>query len=210
MLNWRNGNDWRRGVKNNQPEIAAEWQSPRRNEIKRILRLAYGSEGDLRRRRGWSAIYIGPRTQALIGRFMIKLSKALYFKLNNHAFDGVLYTHHINKLRADTTPEYLAGVYKMAPGLPTVDRNKKSLADQFIYRFNHSPEHRVMYAVVEFGVQWVFQLMAVSREMDESLTSNEEASSLSFRHECFLDPDSDLVISASGVREGHRAAIDLP
>jgi hypothetical protein len=207
MLNWRNGKSWQ-GVKNNQPEIAAEWQSPRRNEIKRILRLAYGSEGDLRRQRGWSAIYIGPRTQAVIERFMIKLSKALYFKLNNHAFDGVLYTHHINKLRADTTPEYLAGVYKMAPGLPIIDRNTKSLADQFIYRFNHSPEHRVMYAVVEFGVQWVFQLIAVSREMDDGLTSKEEVSSLPFRHECFLDPDSDLVMS--GVREGHRAAIYLP
>ena len=94
---------------------------------------------------------------------MIKLSKALYFKLNNSVFDGVLYTHHVNKLRVDTTPEYLASIYAMAPGLPTVDRNRKSLADQFIYRFNHSPEHRVMYAVVEFGVQWVFQLIAVSR-----------------------------------------------
>jgi len=186
------------GVKNNQPAIAAEWQVPTRNEIKRILRLAYGSEGDRRRQRGWSAIYIGPRTQAVIDRFMIKLSKALYFKHNNHAFDGVLYTHHINKLRVDTTPEYLAGVYAMAPSLPTVDRNKKSLSDQFIYRFNHNPEHRVMYAVVEFGVQWVFQLMAVGREMDESLVSKEETGSLSFRHECFLDPDSDLVVSAAG------------
>lgn len=183
------------GVKNNQPEIAEEWQSPRRNEIRRVLRLAYGSEGDLRRQRGWSAICIGPRSQAAISRFMIKLSKALYFKLNNHVFDGVLYTYHINKLSADTTPEYLASIYAMAPGLPIVGRNNKSLADQFIYRFNHSPEHRVMYAVVEFGVQWVFQLIAVSREMDEKLTRKEEASSLSFRHECFLDPASDLALA---------------
>jgi hypothetical protein len=191
--------EWERlvqGVKNNQPEIAAEWRSPGRNEVKRILRLAYGSEGDIRRQRGWSPIYIGPRTHAVIDRFMVKLSRALYFKHNNHAFDGVLYTHHINKLRADTTPEYLKSIYKMAPGLPIVDRNKKSLADQFIYRFNHSPEHRVMYAVVEFGVQWIFQLMAVSREMDERLMSKEEASSLSFRHECFLDPRSDLAGAA--------------
>lgn len=190
------------GVKNNQPEIAAEWQSLRRNEIKHALRLAYGSEGDLRRQRGWSAINIGPRTQVVIRRFMIKLGKALYFKHNNHVFDGVLYTNHINRLRADTTPEYLAGIYKMAPGLPIVDRNKKSLADQFIYRFNHSPEHRVMYAVVEFGVQWIFQIIAVSREMDGSLTGKEEASSIPFRHECFLDEASDLAISVSGVQEG--------
>lgn len=179
------------GVKNNQPEIAAEWQALSRNEIKRILRAAYGSEGDLRRQRGWSALNIGgPLTQAVISRFMIKLSKALYFKLNKHAFDGVLYTYHVDKLGANTAPEYLASIYAMAPGLPIVERNKKSLVDQFIYRFNHSPDQRVMYAVVEFGVQWVFQLMAVSREIDESLTSKEEASSLSFRHECFLDPAS--------------------
>ena len=67
-----------------------------------------------------------------------------------------------------------------------------------------------MYAVVEFGVQWVFQLIAVSREMDESLRSKEEASSLSFRHECFLDPDSDIVTSSSGVREGRMADSELP
>lgn len=196
------------GVKNNQREIAAEWQSLSRNEIKRTLRLAYGSEGDLRRQRGWSAINIGPRTQAVISRFMIKLGKALYFKHNNHAFDGVLYTHHINRLRADTTPKYLAGIYKMAPGLPVVDRNKKSLADQFIYRFNHSPEHRAMYAVVEFGIQWIFQIIAVSREMDGSLTGKEDASSLPFRHECFLDQTSDLATSVSGVQEGLHVSSD--
>jgi hypothetical protein len=129
---------------------------------------------------------------------MIKLGKALYFRHNRHAFDGVLYTHHVNRLRADTTPEYLAEIYRMAPGLPELNRNSKSLYDQFIYRFNHSPEHRVMYAVVEFGAQWVFQLIAVSREMDSWLTaqSGDDGSSLPFRHECFLDPNCPLLISA--------------
>lgn len=198
-----------RGVESNQPGIAAEWQTPRRNEIRRILRLAYGSEGDLRRQRGWSAITTGPQTQAVINRFVIKLSKALYFKHNGHVFDGVLYTKHVNKLRADTTREYLASIYAMAPDLPIIERNTKSLADQFIYSFNHSPEDRVMYAVVEFGVQWVFQLLAVTREMDESLTIKQEASSLSFRHACLLDPASDLVMSGFGVREVPNASNDL-
>jgi hypothetical protein len=138
----------------------------------------------------------GPLTRAIIQRFMIKLSKALYFKHNQRTFDGVLYTHHINKLRADTTPEYLAEIYRMAPGLPELNRNSKSLYDQFIYRFNHSAEHRVMYAVVEFGVQWVFQLIAVSREMDSWLTSQGDGSPLSFRHECFLDFHCELFKSA--------------
>jgi hypothetical protein len=197
--------EWQRllqGLTNNQPEIIAEWRPLSRNQTGRFLRLAYGSEGDERRRRGWGAIQIGgPLTEAVIQRFMIKLSKALYFKHNQHAFDGVLYMHHVNKLRADTTPEYLAEIYRMAPGLLELNRNSKSLYDQFIYRFNHSPEHRVMYAVAEFGVQWVFQLMAVSREMDSWLTSQGDGSPLSFRHECFLDPNCQMLISAGGKRK---------
>ena len=123
---------------------------------------------------------------------MIKLSKALYFKLNGHIFDGVLYTHQIDRLRADTTPEYLNEIYRMAPGLPPLSRNRQLLYDQFIYRYNHSPEDRVMYAVVEFGAQWVFQLMAVPRKMDEMLISREEvaAGMLGLRHECFLRASS--------------------
>lgn len=31
-----------------------------------------------------------------------------------------------------------------------------------------------MYAFIEFGAQWVFQLMAVPRKMDEILISREE------------------------------------
>lgn len=189
------------GVRNNRPGVAAEWLPLSRNQTRKVLRLAYGSEGDERRRRGWSAIQVGgPLTTATIQRFMIKLGKALYFKHNRHAFDGVLYTHHVGRLRADTTPEYLAEIYRTAPGLPELNRNRKSLYDQFIYRFNHSPEHGVMYAVAEFGAQWVFQLMAVSREMDSWLTaqSGDDGSSLLFRHECFLDPYCPLLISSGG------------
>ncbi len=179
-----------RGVKNNQPHIVAEWESISRNEIRRSLRLAYGSEGDLRRQRGWGAINIGPLSQAAIERFMIKLSKALFYKHNENIFDGVLYIHHVNRLSRDTTPEYLRSLYHMAPALPEIKRNSKSLFDQFVYRFNHSPEHGVMYAVVQFGEQWMFQLIAVSREMDAQLIATSEASGISgplpFRHECFL------------------------
>jgi hypothetical protein len=82
----------------------------------------------------------------------------------------------------------------MAPGLPALSRNRQLLYDQFIYRYNHSPEGRVMYAVVEFGAQWVFQLMAVPRKMDEMLISREEAAAgmPGFRHECFLRATSPL------------------
>jgi hypothetical protein len=122
--------EWERlatGVKNNQPHLVAEWESISRNQIKHSLRLAYGREGDLRRQRGWGALHIGPLTHAVIERFMIKLSKALYYRHNEKIFDGVLYIHHINRLSMDTTPEYLKSIYHMAPALPEIKRNGKSL-----------------------------------------------------------------------------------
>ena len=195
--------EWERlvqGVKNNQPAIVAEWNNIRRNDVKQSLRLAYGSEGDERRRQGWTAINLGALTQATITRFMIKLGKALYFRHNNHIFDGVLYIHHVNLLSKDTTPDYIRDILSKAPELPIIERNKQPLIDQFIYRFNHSQEHRVMYAVVQFGEQFIFQLIAVSREMDERLVAmtprDGEEAPLSFRHECFLSHDT--VGEASG------------
>ena len=185
--------EWERlvqGVKNNQPAIVAEWNNIRRNEVRQGLRLAFGSEGDERRRQGWGLINLGTLTQAMITRFMIKLSKALYYRHNNHIFDGVLYIHHINRMSIDTTPEYITSILSMAPELPVIERNRQSLIDQFIYRFNHSPEHRVMYAVVQFGEQFIFQLIAVSRQMDAKLIAmsphDGTESPLNFRHECFL------------------------
>ena len=52
---------------------------------------------------------------------MIKLSKTLYYKHNKKIFDGVLYINHINRLSMDTTPEYLRGIYEMAPALPEIN-----------------------------------------------------------------------------------------
>jgi hypothetical protein len=106
--------EWERlvqGVKNNQPAIVAEWNNIRRNEVKQGLRLAFGSEGDERRRQGWGLINLGALTQAMITRFMIKLSKALYFRHNNHIFDGVLYIHHVNRMSIDTTRECIRSIY---------------------------------------------------------------------------------------------------
>jgi hypothetical protein len=181
-----------RGVRNNQPHMLAEWNDITRNETKRALRLAFGRDGDRRRQEGWGMANLGPLTQAIISRFMIKLSKALYYRHNHHIFDGVLYVNHINRLSRDTTPEYLNSILRMAPALPEIERNGKSLVDQFIYRFNHSPEHRVMYAVVQFGEQFIFQLIAIGPEMDAKLVELNEGIDLSKigRHECFLTSKS--------------------
>ncbi len=54
---------------------------------------------------------------------------------------------------------------------------------------------QAMYAVVQFGQQWIFQLIAVSREMDAQLIAAShdkgDTGPLPFRHECFLSaPDT--------------------
>ena len=168
----------------------AEWQELSRNDIRHGLRRAFGSEGDLRRLQGWGLINLGPLTQQMIIRFMIKLSKALYYRHNAHIFDGILYVNHIDRMSRNTTPEYMNSILQMAPALPAIQRNQKTLFDQFIYRFNHSPEHRVMYAVVQFGKQFIFQLIAVSREMDAQLIASSQNEGpnipMPLRHECFL------------------------
>jgi hypothetical protein len=177
-----------RGVVNNQPHMVAEWKSLTRNEVKSNLRRAFGQDGDSRRARGCGSAYMGPLTQAAIRRFMIKLGKALYYQHNNHVFDGAMYVHHIDRFSKDTTPEFIAEILRLAPASPEIARNGKSLLEQFIYRFNYSPEHRVMYAVVQFGDQFIFQLIVVGREMDARLRELNPGLDLSKagRHECFL------------------------
>src|SRR4051794_32377937 len=48
-----------RGVRNNQPQLMREWTSVTLNEKKHKLRKAFGSQGDLLRRRGWGVLNMG-------------------------------------------------------------------------------------------------------------------------------------------------------
>ena len=191
-LNELDQQEWEKlvdGVRNNQPRLLAEWTDISRNEIKRDLRSTFGRDvGDLLRQRGWGAANIGPLTERMITRFMIKLGKALYYKHNAHIFDGILYVNHIALTARDTTPEYIESILKMAPALAAIERNRKPLSEQFIYRFNNSPEGQVMYAVVQFGDQFIFQLIAMGREMHAKLVELNNGDDLpkAGRHECFL------------------------
>lgn len=176
-----------RGVRNNQPDLIAEWTSKRRNEVKRDLRDIFGPDGDKRRAAGWTTINMGSLTMAMIRRFMIKLGKSLYYKHNGHIFDGVMYVTHIPPFSRDVTPAYMADILRMAPASPELVRNRKSLADQFLYRFNYSPEHRVMYAVAQFSEQFVFQIIALSHEMETKLLKDNsviDVASIPAREDC--------------------------
>jgi hypothetical protein len=62
-------------------------------------------------------------------------------------------------------------VMSIAPVLPEIKRNNKSLLDQFIYRMNYSPEHGVFYAVVQFTDQYIFQLIALTSKAADGLAA---------------------------------------
>ncbi len=181
-----------KGVKNNQPEIVAEWMGMSRNEQRSVLREVFRhATGDDLRRLGWSVVNLGPLSDAMINRFMIKLAKALYFRHVNAPLDGVVFVFHVNAISKDTTPEFMNSILSMAPALPEIQRNKLSLLDQFIYRFNCSAEHGVVYAVVQFGEQYIFQLIALSKPMAERLAAFAQSNGSELptvnRFECFLE-----------------------
>lgn len=178
------------GIKNNQPHLLAEWMNVTRNELKRNLRTAFGrTEGDRLRNQGWGVVNVGTITQELITRFSVKLGKALYYKHNSAILDGVIYAHHIDLTRKNATPEYFNDILRLAPSLALVERNRQSLSDQFTYRFNSNAEAQVMYAIVQFGDQFVFQIIALGKSMHAKLVELNGGNSLSTacRHECFLD-----------------------
>jgi hypothetical protein len=189
------GPEWEKlvqGTKNNQPEVVAEWMSMSRNEQKDALRNTFGRDaGDNLRRLGWITINLGPLTKAMITRFMIKLAKALYFRHVKAPLDGFAYVFHINSVNKDVTPEFINSILSMAPVLPTIQRSKTSLLDQFIYRFNCNAEHGVMYAVVQFGEQFIFQLIALSKAAASGLATHAETNGAELptvnRFECFLE-----------------------
>jgi hypothetical protein len=181
------------GVRNNQPEILTEWRGMTRNEQKFALRNVFGrADGDQLRRLGWSAINLGPLTQAMLTRFMIKLAKALYYRHVLVALDDYVYVSHINIVSKDTTPEFMEGIMAKAPTLPTIRRNNASLIDQFIYRFNCSVEHGMIHAVVQFGEQYVFQLIALTKAAASGLALQAERNGMELptvnRFDCFLEP----------------------
>ena len=177
-----------RGVRNNQPTLVHEWMSMTRNQHRNALREAFGSLGDHRRREGWGTIHLGALTEALLGRFMVRLSKALYYRHNGIVFEGVIYTRHISLLQRDTTPEFIQHMLRAAPAVSDTKRANKPLTDQFIYRFNNSAEHGVLYAVVQFSEQFIFQLIALSWAMADYLETVAKGVGLDIadtpRHEC--------------------------
>ena len=161
------------GVANNQPEFIVEWKDISATKFKREFRAAFGSTGDRLRWAGWGALNIGPLTRAAIQRFCIKVGKALYYRYNNELFDGDMYITHVDPMiRHKDNKEYLDSIFQNAPLFAAPERNSQSLSHQFIYRYNHTAELGALYAVVVFGPQLVFPIMALRTDLAERLRSD--------------------------------------
>lgn len=165
--------DLMRGLRNNQPQFLAEWSSMTRNQQKTSYRKKFGKQsGDEFLRAGWGVIRLGPLTQELFSRFMVKLGKALYYYHNKTLFDGVIYAVHVDPMSNENQSDYMNTIFKFAPELAISTRNKKSLSDQFAYRFNNEPQLGIMYAVVQFNEQFIAQIMAVKWDLDKRLQAD--------------------------------------
>lgn len=188
------------GVKNNQPAVLQEWQSFSPSRKKRTLRAVFGAKGDQMRSEGWGAVNIGPLTGAMIERFMVKLGKALYYRHNKTLLDGTIYALHINILNVDQPSALMADMLQLAPGLSQSQRNNMPLTDQFIYRFNNSHQEGVMYAVVQFSEQFMFQLIVLSDEMAAKLVAlNKQQGGpelpIKGRYECQLKHRPEMLVA---------------
>jgi hypothetical protein len=177
-------------VRNNQPEVMAEWRIVRSgNERRRMMRERFGATGEALRQEGFAAAEMGTLTQDALRRFGVKLAKALHYRHNRSPFEGVIYLSHLNGLMESHAP-LLDTALGISPLIAEIQRSGKDLSDQFAYRFNYSPEAGVIHAVARFSEQILLQIIAVGWEMEarlsEWLTETGKAAPFQHRMECCL------------------------
>ena len=104
---------------------------------------------------------LGPLTAEALGRFSRRLTKAIFYREVGERFEGVMYIRR-HSVADGSQPELLRQIAQYAPMGVTPIRAGEQLSDQFGYRFNASSDLGVLYAVVEFGPQVIFQIIALS------------------------------------------------
>lgn len=186
-----------KGMANNNPDIVKEWLSVTRNQNRRFFRASFGALGDELRNAGFEAANYGKLTEGTISRFMVKLGKALYYKHAKTPFSGIMYAHHFNPLASPLPESNLEKMLSLTPITERPARSSRSLADQFIYRFNYTPEAGLLYAVVQFSEQFVFRLALIT---DNAVPALEERArelgkplSPLGRYECRIGEDESVL-----------------
>lgn len=152
------------GLRNNQPEIIEEWNRMNsRNDQRKAFRRVFGPKGDALRRYGHGLVSIGPHSQVALTQFGAKLGKALFYKHTGKLLDGKVWVLALNAANPEDVIPALDEMLKIAPIVSTSVRSGAPLYDQFIYRFNCSAgDEPILYAVVRFSGQLLYQLAAVS------------------------------------------------
>ena len=160
-----------KGIKNNQRDVMGEWFAPiSRNEIRRSFRSSFGPEmGDELRRRGFNMISYGPKTQAAIEIFGIKLALALYYKHFERHADGPVFCLPLSAIR---NREALRTAADHAPFVQHTTHRTVSLSDQFVYRYNASSDLGVLFVIVQLGPQLAFLCHAFSQGFVDTVTQD--------------------------------------
>jgi hypothetical protein len=187
--------EWKRlvdGVKNNQSAIFAEWVNLTAIERKRFLQSAVGAEMAMKLRdANFGALRFGSLTSAAAGRFGAKLGKALYYRHLQELFEGDIYVRLLDPFLKYKAPALFNEIADMAPGILRPERNTKSLAYRFAYRFNYNTDIGVIYTVVQFGPQLTFSIMAARKDTAEQLrkdTNDDDGPPVTGLFQCSLKP----------------------
>jgi len=103
---------------------------------------------------------------------MVKLGKALYYRHLGVLLNGMVFVRHISSLVENATPEIFDSMLRIVPEIAAPSRANQPLTDQFIYRFNQKPDMGVIYAIVHFNEQMMFQIMAIRRDTFDVLKAH--------------------------------------
>lgn len=161
-----------RGVVNNQLDLAREWTSDSGAVArKRAFREQFGPAGDALRHAGFGMATIGPLTWQAIDRFALKLGHAFFFKYIEQRLIGAVEYCLISTLEANN--EAVSTALRIAPEIPRIGRNGRSLTNRFDYRFNHSPDLGVIWIVAYFGGQFALSIMAAETSFFQQMEAQD-------------------------------------
>ena len=154
-------------IANNARDILREWRvdiplSGVRRKL--AFREAFGPLGDELRRQNWGMINIGPLTRQAVDRFITKLGKALFYRHTGRILDGYIFPtwHNVYYDPLDALQQRLRNLQTFAKGLVIPQRAKKSLSDQFFYRYNCDSDRGWLFAAVIFSEQMMFDLLVLT------------------------------------------------
>ena len=116
---------------------------------------------------GYRTVSLGPETTKCIKRFLTKFAQAMFYKHCGRRMQGMVLASHLNQWHDEHLSLLTEKILPKNPLSVSVVRNGKSLADQFTYRYNVSPDDGVLSVVVQFSPQLTWQIIAIENSFYE-------------------------------------------